>query len=118
MPGVTMPLKIFGPMPLLSFLHRSAVYGTDRTRPVGEVAQAAGGAAGLLVVQAYDSYEFERMRVAAAADSDFVFVNLFRAPVGAPLRPDAVGSCPARPERACMALMISIDDRHAVSEIE
>jgi len=31
------------------------------------------------------------MRVAAAADSDFVFVNLFRAPVGAPLRPDAVG---------------------------
>ena len=29
-----------------------------------------------LVVQAYDSYEFERMRVAAAADSDFVFVNL------------------------------------------
>ena len=51
------------------------------------------------------------MRVAAAADSDFVFVNLFRAP-------DAVGSCPARPERACMALMISIDDRHAVSEIE
>ena len=71
-----------------------------------------------LVVQAYDSYEFEWMRVAAAADSDFVFVNLFRAPVGAPLRPDAVGSCPARPERACMALMISIDDRHAVSEIE
>ena len=26
-----------------------------------------------------------------AAGSDFVFVNLFRAPVGAPLRPDAVG---------------------------
>ncbi len=44
-----------------------------------------------LVVQAFDSYEFERMRVAQAADSDFVFVNLFRAPIGAPLRPDAVG---------------------------
>lgn len=44
-----------------------------------------------LTVQAFDTYEFERMRVAAAADSDFVFVNLFRAPIGAPLRPDAVG---------------------------
>ena len=44
-----------------------------------------------LVVQAFDSYEFERMRVAAAAGSDFVLVNLFRAPVGAPMRPDAVG---------------------------
>jgi site-specific recombinase XerD len=31
-----------------------------------------------LTVQAFDSYEFERMRVAQAADSDFVFVNLFR----------------------------------------
>lgn len=30
-----------------------------------------------LVVQAFDTYEFERMRV-AGADSDFVFVNLFR----------------------------------------
>jgi integrase/recombinase XerD len=44
-----------------------------------------------LVVQAFDSYEFERMRIPAAAGSDFVFVNLFRAPIGAPLRPDAVG---------------------------
>ena len=44
-----------------------------------------------LTVQAFDTYEFERMRVAAAADSDFVFVNLFRAQIGAPLRPDAVG---------------------------
>jgi len=52
-----------------------------------------------LVVQAFDSYEFERMRVAAAADSDFVFVNLFRAPVGAPLRPDAVGELLAAASR-------------------
>jgi integrase/recombinase XerD len=44
-----------------------------------------------LVVQAFDTYEFERMRVAQAAASDFVFVNLFRAPIGAPMRPDAVG---------------------------
>jgi integrase len=52
-----------------------------------------------LVVQAFDTYEFERMRVAAAADSDFVFVNLFRAPVGAPLRPDAVGELLAAASR-------------------
>lgn len=43
-----------------------------------------------LGVQAFDAYEFERLEVAAAQDSDFVFVNLFRAPVGAPMRPDAV----------------------------
>jgi|AntDryMetagUQ889_1029465.scaffolds.fasta_scaffold11461_1 integrase len=44
-----------------------------------------------LVVQAFDAYEFERMRVSQAAGSDFVFVNLFGAPLGAPIRPDAVG---------------------------
>jgi integrase/recombinase XerD len=44
-----------------------------------------------LTVQAFDTYEFERMRVAQAADSDYLLVNLFRAPLGAPLRPDAVG---------------------------
>ena len=44
-----------------------------------------------LVVQAFDTYELERMRVPQAAGSDFVFVNLFRAPIGAPMRPDAVG---------------------------
>lgn len=43
-----------------------------------------------LVVQAFDAYEFERLRVPQAAESDFVLVNLFREPVGAPLRPDAV----------------------------
>ena len=52
-----------------------------------------------LTVQAFDTYEFERMRVAAAAGSDFVFVNLFRAPVGAPLRPDAVGELLAAASR-------------------
>jgi integrase/recombinase XerD len=44
-----------------------------------------------LVVQAFDVYEFERMRVPAAAGSDFVFVNLFRGKLGAPMRPDAIG---------------------------
>jgi site-specific recombinase XerD len=43
-----------------------------------------------LVVQAFDSYEFERMTVPAAAGTDFVFVNLFRGTIGAPVRVDAV----------------------------
>jgi integrase/recombinase XerD len=44
-----------------------------------------------LTVQAFDAYEFERMRVPRAAGSDLVLVNLFREPLGAPMRPDAVG---------------------------
>jgi integrase/recombinase XerD len=52
-----------------------------------------------LTVQAFDSYEFERMRVPAAAGSDFVFVNLFRAPLGVPMRPDAVGELLAAASR-------------------
>jgi site-specific recombinase XerD len=44
-----------------------------------------------MTVQLLDSYEFERMRIPAAAGSDFLLVNLFRAPIGAPMRPDAVG---------------------------
>ncbi len=43
-----------------------------------------------LTVQAFDTYAFERMTVPAARGSDFVLVNLFREPVGAPMRPDAV----------------------------
>lgn len=43
-----------------------------------------------LVVGAFDTYEFERLEVPGARDSDFVIVNLFRPPVGAPMRPDAV----------------------------
>ena len=52
-----------------------------------------------LTVQAFDSYEFERLRVPAAAGSDFVFVNLSRAPVGAPMRLDAVGELVAAAAR-------------------
>ncbi len=44
-----------------------------------------------VTVQAFDTYEFERMRVPQAAASDFVLVNLFRGPIGAPMRPDAIG---------------------------
>ena len=53
-----------------------------------------------LVVQAFDGYEFERLAVPRAGESDFVLVNLFREPVGAPMRPDAinelVGACSRR----------------------
>ncbi|HEX2298195.1 MAG TPA: tyrosine-type recombinase/integrase [Pseudonocardiaceae bacterium] len=52
-----------------------------------------------VTVQAFDTYGFERMRAAQAAASDFVFVNLFRAPIGAPLRPDAVGELVAASSR-------------------
>jgi integrase/recombinase XerD len=45
-----------------------------------------------LVVQAFDAYEFERLAVARAAESDFVLVNLFREPIGAPMPPDAVNT--------------------------
>ncbi len=44
-----------------------------------------------MTVQAFDTYAFERMRVRQAADGDFLLVNLFRAPIGAPMRPDAIG---------------------------
>jgi integrase/recombinase XerD len=44
-----------------------------------------------LVVGAFDVYEFERMGVPAAAGGDFLLVNLFREPFGAPVRPDAIG---------------------------
>src|SRR6266567_4044307 len=44
-----------------------------------------------LTVRAFDTYALERMAVSAAAGSDFVLVNLFRAPVGAPMRPGAIG---------------------------
>jgi site-specific recombinase XerD len=45
-----------------------------------------------LLVQAFDAYEFERLAVARAAESDFVLVNLFREPVGAPMPPDAINA--------------------------
>ena len=43
-----------------------------------------------LVVRALDTYEFERLEHREAAGSDFLVVNLFRPPLGAPVRPDAV----------------------------
>jgi integrase/recombinase XerD len=52
-----------------------------------------------LAVQAFDAYEFERMRVPRAAGSDLVFVNLFREPLGAPMRLDAVNDLLAAASR-------------------
>ena len=52
-----------------------------------------------MVVQAIDTYEFERMRCPAAASSDFLLVNLFREPVGAPMRLDAVNDLIAAASR-------------------
>lgn len=52
-----------------------------------------------LAVQAFDTYELERMRVPRAAGSDFVFVSLFRGQIGAPMRPDAVGELLAAASR-------------------
>ena len=44
-----------------------------------------------VTVQAFDAYEFERLAAPrAAAWSDFVLVNLFREPIGAPMAPNSV----------------------------
>ena len=57
-----------------------------------------------VAVQAFDAYEFERMRVPRAASGDFALVNLFREPVGAPMRLDAVnGLVAAAAQRAGLA---------------
>lgn len=52
-----------------------------------------------LTVQAFDTYALERARVPRATDGDFVLVNLFREPVGAPMRPDAIGELLAAASR-------------------
>src|SRR6266699_2283742 len=52
-----------------------------------------------LVVQAFDTYEFERLRVPRAVSSDFLVVNLFRGQIGAPMRTDAIGELLAAASR-------------------
>ena len=44
-----------------------------------------------LVVQAFDQYVDERHEILGAGGSDFLLVNLFREPLGAPMPPDALG---------------------------
>ena len=51
-----------------------------------------------LVVQAHDQYVAERVKQ-AAMDSDFLFVNLFRAPLGAPMKLGAVNDLLAAASR-------------------
>jgi len=69
-----------------------------------------------VTVQAFDTYEFERCGVlGAAGGSDFVFVNLWRAPVGAPMRLDAVNDLvTAASRRAGLAEVVTPHQlRHA-----
>jgi site-specific recombinase XerD len=68
-----------------------------------------------VTVQAFDTYEFERCAVPGRADSDFVFVNLWRAPVGAPMRLDAVNDLvTAASQRAGLAAVVTPHQlRHA-----
>ncbi|WP_329390247.1 site-specific integrase [Streptomyces sp. NBC_01351] len=44
-----------------------------------------------LTVSAFDLYYEERHRLLGAGGSDFLLVNLFRAPIGAPISPEAIG---------------------------
>ncbi|MCX5395224.1 tyrosine-type recombinase/integrase [Streptomyces sp. NBC_00094] len=57
-----------------------------------------------LLVRAHDHYAMERLACRAAAACDFVLVNLFRAPLGAPMPPRAVNELlTALSERAGLA---------------
>jgi integrase/recombinase XerD len=74
-------------------VERAHVHVVRRDNPNGAWAKSRRQRvvpADFLVVQAFDGYEFERMGVPGAAESDFLLVNLFREPLGAPMRPDAV----------------------------
>ena len=42
------------------------------------------------LVRCHDAYRFERDAVAEAAESDYLLANLWRAPLGRALKPDAV----------------------------
>jgi integrase/recombinase XerD len=54
-----------------------------------------------LVVQAFDQYALERHEVLGAGGSDFLLVNLFRPPLGAPITTEAIGElCEALSRRA------------------
>jgi len=52
-----------------------------------------------LTVLAFDTYALERLGVPQVAAGDFMLVNLFRAPLGAPMRPDAIGELLAAASR-------------------
>lgn len=57
-----------------------------------------------LVVQAFDQYTDERHEILGAGGSDFLLVNLFRDPLGAPVSPEAIGElCERLADRAGLA---------------
>ncbi|MFD4860358.1 tyrosine-type recombinase/integrase [Streptomyces atratus] len=62
---------------------------TTRTAP-GRSRGARAVPVDFLLVQAYDQYAVERDACSEACDSDFVLVNLFRQPLGAPMPPAAL----------------------------
>lgn len=49
-----------------------------------------------IVIQAYDQYMFLCTDMDVSPQSDFLLVNLFRAPVGQPMRPDSVNALLSR----------------------
>jgi integrase len=57
---------------------------------VGQVPSPAGGAAGFSGGAGVRRLRVRAVRGAAAGESDFLLVNLFREPIGAPMRPDAI----------------------------
>jgi site-specific recombinase XerD len=64
-----------------------------RENPNGAAAKSRRGRAvpaDWVVVQAYDQYTLERSACPRARRSDFLLVNLFREPLGAPMRPGAL----------------------------
>jgi integrase len=74
-------------------LERAHVHVRRRDNPNGAWAKSRRERAvplDWLVVRAFDSYVSERAGVAQASGSDFLLVNLFRAPVGAPMPPDSI----------------------------
>jgi integrase len=79
--------------PLGCEIERAHVHVVRRDNPNGAWAKSRRQRSvplDFLVVQAFDAYEFERLGVPGAQDSDFALVNLFRQPVGTPMRPDAL----------------------------
>jgi len=74
---------------------RAHLHVIRRNNPNGAWAKSRRGRPvplDFLAVQAFDAYEFERAGVVGAGESDFVFVNLFRGRIGAPMPPDAVNA--------------------------
>jgi len=68
-----------------------------------------------LVVRALDTYALERTDHAGASAGDFLVVNLFREPIGAPMRPDAINDLlRAASKRAGLAAAVAPHQlRHA-----